>query len=65
MELEKFFSGKGSRYFKYDEIETMRQVMISVSEYAQRLCELNGSSCNLETLKQLIKSEYDANHIRK
>lgn len=63
--LEKYFSGKISRSFKYDEIEIMRQIMISVSEYAQRVCELNGTPCNLETLKQLIKSEYDANHIKR
>ena len=65
LEIEKCFSGKNPKSFKYYEIEIMRQVMIYVSEYAQRVCELNGSPYNLETLKQLIKSEYDANHVRR
>ncbi len=64
-EIEKYFSGKTSKYFRYDEIEIMRQIMASVYEYAQRTCELDGRPCNLETLKQLIKDAYDANHVGK
>ena len=65
LEIEKYTSGRTSRYFKHYEIEIMRQIMAFVYEYAQRTCELSGSPCNLETLKQVIKSEYDANHVGK
>ena len=65
LEIEKYFSGKTSKYFKYDEIEIMRQIMASVYEYAQRTCELDGRPCNLETLKQVIKDAYDSNHVKR
>ncbi len=65
LEIEKYTSGRTSKYFKHYEIEIMRQIMAFVYEYAQRTCELSGSPCNLETLKQVIKSEYDANHVGK
>lgn len=64
-DIEKYFSGKTSKYFKYDEIEIMRQIMASVYEYAQRTCELDGRPCNLETLKQVIKDAYDSNRTGK
>ena len=65
LEIEKYTSGRTSRYFKHYEIEIMRQIMAFVYEYAQRTCELSGSPCNLESLRQVIKSEYDANHVGK
>ena len=65
LEIEKYTSGRTSKYFKHYEIEIMRQIMAFVYEYAQRTCELSGSPCNLETLRQVIKSEYDANHVGK
>lgn len=65
LEIEKYFSGKTSKYFKYDEIEIMRQIMASVYEYAERTCELDGRPCNLETLKQVIKDAYDSNRTGK
>ena len=64
-DIDKYFSGKTSKYFKYDEIEIMRQIMAFVYEYAERTSELSGSPCNLESLKQVIKSEYDVNHVGK
>ena len=64
-DIDKYFSGRSSKYFKYYEIEVMRQIMASVYEYAQRMCELNGSPCHLETLKQVIKDAYDENYINK
>jgi len=64
-DIDKYFSGKTSKYFKYDEIEIMRQIMASVYEYAQRTCELDGRPCNLETLKQVIKDAYDSNYTGK
>jgi len=65
LEIEKYTSGRTSKYFKHYEIEIMRQIMAFVYEYAQRTCELSGSPCNLESLRQVIKSEYDANHVGK
>ena len=65
LEIEKYTSGRTSKYFKHYEIEIMRQIMAFVYEYAQRTSELSGSPCNLESLKQVIKSEYDVNHVGK
>ena len=65
LEIEKYTSGRTSKYFKHYEIEIMRQIMAYVYEYAQRTSELNGSPCNLESLKQVIKSEYDINHVKR
>ena len=64
-DIDKYFSGRSSKHFKYYEIEVMRQIMASVYEYAQRMCELDGSPCNLETLKQVIKDAYDSNYTEK
>ena len=58
---DKYFDGKKSNNFKYDEIETMRQILFAVYEYAEKMCKLNGRPCDLETLKQLIKDEYAVN----
>ena len=65
LEIEKYTSGRTSKYFKHYDIEIMRQIMAYVCEYAQRTSELSGSPCNLESLKQVIKSEYDINHVGK
>ena len=55
---DKYFEGKKSKYFKDYGIETMRQIIFSVYEYAEKMCKLNGRPCDLETLKQLLKDEY-------
>lgn len=60
---DKYFEGKTSRYFKDYGIETMRQIIFAVYEYAEKMCELNGRPCNLETLKQLIKDEWEVNKL--
>lgn len=60
---DKYFEGRTSRYYKDYGIETMRQIIFAVYEYAEKMCELNGRPCNLETLKQLLKDEYDVNYI--
>jgi len=59
---DKYFQGRTSKYFKDYGIETMRQIIYAVYEYAEKMCELNGRPCNLETLKQLLKDEYDVNY---
>ena len=59
---DKYFEGRNSRYFKDYGIETMRQILFAVYEYAEKICELNGRPCNLETLKQLLKDEYFVNY---
>ena len=61
--IDKYFDGKTSRYYKDYGIETMRQIIFAVYEYAEKMCELNGRPCNLETLKQLLKDESDVNYI--
>lgn len=58
---DKYFEGKTSKYFKDYGIETMRQILFAVYEYTEKMCKLNGRPCDLETLKQLIKDEYDVN----
>lgn len=60
---DKYFEGKTSRYFKDYGIETMRQIIFAVYEYAEKMCELNGRPCNLETLKHLIKDEWEVNKL--
>ncbi len=62
---DKYFNRRTSRYFKDYGIETMRQIIYAVYEYAEKMCELNGRPCDLETLKQLLKDEYDVNYIWK
>ena len=61
---DKYFEGKTSRYFKDYGIETMRQILFAVYEYAEKMCKLNGRPCDLETLKQLIKDECDVNLVK-
>lgn len=61
---DKYFEGKTSRYYKDYGIETMRQIIFAVYEYAEKMCELNGRPCNLETLKQLLKDEYFVNLVK-
>lgn len=60
---DKYFDGRTSRYFKDYGIETMRQIIYAVYEYSEKMCKLNGRPCQLETLKQLLKDEYDVNYI--
>jgi hypothetical protein len=59
---DKYFEGRTSRYFKDYSIEIMRQIILAVYEYSEKMCELNGRPCNLETLKQLLKDESDVNY---
>ena len=59
---DRYFEGRTSRFFKDYGIETMRQIIFAVYEYAEKMCELNGRPCNLETLKQLLKDEYFVNY---
>ena len=61
---DKYFEGRTSRYFKDYGIETMRQIVFSVYEYAEKMCKLNGRPCDLETLKQLLKDEYFVNLVK-
>lgn len=61
---DKYFEGKTSRYYKDYGIETMRQIIFAVYEYAEKMCKLNGRPCNLETLKQLIKDEWEVNSVK-
>ena len=61
---DKYFEGRTSRYFKDYGIETMRQILFAVYEYAEKMCKLNGRPCDLETLKQLIKDECDVNLVK-
>ena len=61
---DKYFEGKTSRYFKDYGIETMRQILFAVYEYAEKMCKLNGRPCDLETLKQLIKDECEVNSVK-
>ena len=58
---DKYFQGITSRNFKDYGIETMRQILFAVYEYAEKMCKLNGRPCDLETLKQLLKDEYFVN----
>lgn len=58
---DKYFEGRTSKYFKDYGIETMRQILFAVYEYAEKMCKLNGRPCDLETLKQLLKDEYFVN----
>ena len=58
---DKYFQGRTSRNFKDYGIETMRQILFAVYEYAEKMCKLNGRPCDLETLKQLLKDEYFVN----
>ena len=59
---DKYFQGRTSKYFKDYGIETMRQIIYAVYEYSEKMCKLNGRPCELETLKQLLKDEYDVNY---
>ena len=59
---DKYFEGRTSKYFKDYGIETMRQIINAVYEYAEKMCKLNGRPCDLETLKQLLKDEYFVNY---
>lgn len=59
---DKYFEGRTSKYFKDYGIETMRQIINAVYEYSEKMCELNGRPCNLETLKQLLKDECQVNY---
>ena len=59
---DKYFQGRTSKYFKDYGIETMRQIINAVYEYSEKMCELNGRPCNLETLKQLLKDECQVNY---
>jgi hypothetical protein len=59
---DRYFEGRTSRFFKDYGIETMRQIIFAVYEYVEKMCELNGRPCNLETLKQLLKDEYFVNY---
>ena len=61
---DKYFEGKTSRYYKDYGIETMRQIIFAVYEYAEKMCKLNGRPCNLETLKQLLKDECEVNSVK-
>ena len=62
---DRYFEGRKSRYFKDYGIETMRQILFAVYEYAEKMCKLNGRPCNLGTLEQLLKDEYFVNYIWK
>ena len=59
---DKYFQGRTSKYFKDYGIEIMRQIIYAVYEYSENMCKLNGRPCDLKTLKQLLKDEYDVNY---